>query len=47
MSETTRIGSHLLSLSDASEKLGFRSIGVRINIDKLKEACRLSGFRTL
>lgn len=35
-SATTREGSSLLSLSDASEKLGFRSLGVQISFDNLK-----------
>lgn len=38
ISETTRSGSNLFSLSDAAEEIGFRSIGVRINLNKLKEA---------
>ncbi|WP_442845042.1 peptidase domain-containing ABC transporter [Leeuwenhoekiella sp. H156] len=38
ISETTRSGSNLLSLSEAAEQIGFRSIGVRINLEKLKEA---------
>ena len=31
LSETTREGSSLKTISDASEKLGFRSLGVKIN----------------
>lgn len=38
LSETTRSGSNLLFLSNTAEKIGFRSIGVRINLEKLKEA---------
>ncbi len=38
ISETTRSGSNLLSFSEAAEQIGFRSIGVRINLEKLKEA---------
>lgn len=38
LSETTRGGSSLLGLSEAAEKLGFRSLGVKINLKKLKEA---------
>ncbi len=38
LSETTRAGSSLLGLSDAAEKLGFRSLGVQITLDKLEEA---------
>ncbi|GFZ79619.1 ABC transporter ATP-binding protein [Aquaticitalea lipolytica] len=37
LSETTRSGSNLLALSDASEEVGFRSLGVKINLEKLKE----------
>jgi ATP-binding cassette, subfamily B, bacterial len=36
-SETTREGSNLMCLSDAAEKIGFRSIGVKINLQKLDE----------
>ncbi|SMC90980.1 peptidase domain-containing ABC transporter [Moheibacter sediminis] len=35
LSETTREGSSLLGLSDAAEKLGFRTLGVRINFETL------------
>lgn len=35
--ETTRDGSTLLAMSDAAESIGFRSLGVSINIQKLKE----------
>lgn len=38
LSETTRVGSSLLGLSEASEKLGFRSLGVKIDLKKLLEA---------
>ncbi len=37
-SETTRVGSSLLGLSDAAEQIGFRSLGVKINLEKLQEA---------
>lgn len=37
-SETTREGSNLLFLSDAAEKIGFRTLGVKLNLDKLSEA---------
>ena len=37
LSETTRLGSSLQNLSDCAEKIGFRTLGVRIDIDKLKE----------
>ena len=36
-SETTREGSNLLSISDAAEKIGFRTIGVKISATKLQE----------
>lgn len=38
LSETTREGSNLLSLSEAAENLGFRTLGVKISLEKLKEA---------
>jgi|SRR5690554_2991668 len=38
LSETTRTGSSLLGLSDASEKLGFRSLGIKVNLENLLEA---------
>lgn len=38
ISETTREGSNLLFLSDAAEKLGFRSLGVKLNLERLQEA---------
>ncbi len=37
-SETTREGSNLLFLSDAAEKIGFRTLAVKLNIKSLKEA---------
>lgn len=37
-SETTRDGSNLLMLSDAAEKIGFRSLGVKVSLKKLEEA---------
>ena len=37
LSETTREGSSMHGLSEAAEKLGFRSLGVRINFNTLKE----------
>ncbi|TXD49768.1 peptidase domain-containing ABC transporter [Polaribacter sp. IC073] len=36
--ETTRTGSSLLGLSEAAEKLGLRSLGVKISLEKLLEA---------
>jgi ATP-binding cassette subfamily B protein len=37
LSETTRGGSNLMSLSDAAEKIGFRSLGVKTDLKKLEE----------
>ncbi|MCD0474473.1 peptidase domain-containing ABC transporter [Flavobacterium sp. EDS] len=37
-SETTREGSNLLFLSDAAEKIGFRTLGVKLNVQSLEEA---------
>ncbi|OXB01998.1 ABC transporter ATP-binding protein [Flavobacterium plurextorum] len=37
-SETTREGSNLLFLSDAAEKIGFRTLGVKLNAERLEEA---------
>lgn len=36
ISETTRDGSSLLGLSDAAEKIGFKTLGVKINFNTLK-----------
>lgn len=41
LSETTREGSSLKTISDASEKLGFRSLGVKIDFNKLKSEAPL------
>ncbi|WP_300434149.1 peptidase domain-containing ABC transporter [Christiangramia sp.] len=38
LSETTREGSSLLSLSDTSEKIGFRTLGVKLSTSTLNEA---------
>ncbi len=38
LSETTREGSSLLGLSEAVEKIGFRSLGVKLSFNKLIEA---------
>lgn len=38
LSETTREGSNLLTLSDAAEKIGFKTLGVKISLEKLLEA---------
>lgn len=37
-SQTTREGSNLLFLSDAAEKVGFRTLGVKLSAKKLEEA---------
>ncbi|MFC0777743.1 peptidase domain-containing ABC transporter [Flavobacterium sp. HJSW_4] len=37
-SETTREGSNLLFLSDAAEKIGFRTLGVKLSIKRIEEA---------
>lgn len=34
LTETTREGSNLLNLSDAAEKMGFRSLGIKIDLEK-------------
>jgi ATP-binding cassette, subfamily B, bacterial len=36
-SETTRDGSNLLMLSDAAEKIGFRTVGAKLSAEKLEE----------
>lgn len=38
LSETTREGSNLLLLSDAAERVGFRTLGVKLSAEKLEEA---------
>ncbi|MGS2762889.1 peptidase domain-containing ABC transporter [Sinomicrobium sp. M5D2P9] len=38
LSETTRAGSNLLKLSDAAEAIGFKTIGAKLNFNKLKQA---------
>lgn len=38
LSETTRLGSNLLALSNAAEQIGFRSLGVKIDLLSLKDA---------
>lgn len=38
LSETTRVGSNLLKLSEAAEAIGFKTLGVKFNFTKLKEA---------
>ena len=38
LSETTRSGSSLTGLSNAVKKVGFKSLGVKISLEKLKEA---------
>jgi ATP-binding cassette subfamily B protein len=37
-SETTRDGSNLLFLSDAAERIGFRSLGAKLSLEQLREA---------
>lgn len=37
-SETTREGSNLLFLSDAAEKIGFRTLGVKLSVNRIEEA---------
>ncbi|MBQ0740101.1 peptidase domain-containing ABC transporter, partial [Aquimarina celericrescens] len=37
LSETTREGSSLLGLSEAVEEIGFRSLGVKLSLQKLDE----------
>jgi len=37
-SETTREGSNLLFLSDAAEKIGFRTLGVKLSVQRIEEA---------
>jgi len=41
LSETTREGSSLRNIADTSEKIGFRSLGVKINFKKLLEEAPL------
>ena len=38
LSETTRVGSSLLGLSEAGEDLGFRSLGIKVDLQRLLEA---------
>jgi ATP-binding cassette subfamily B protein len=38
LSETTRKGSSLMSISDAAETIGFKTLGIKINLKKLEEA---------
>lgn len=37
LSETTREGSDLQNIADAAEQIGFRTLGVKIDFNKLKE----------
>jgi ATP-binding cassette subfamily B protein len=37
LSETTRAGSNLQKLSSAADNIGLRSLGVKINLRKLRE----------
>ncbi len=36
-SETTREGSNMMTLSDGAEKFGFRTLGVKLSVEKLEE----------
>ncbi|MEO5776228.1 MAG: peptidase domain-containing ABC transporter [Flavobacterium sp.] len=38
LSETTRKGSSLMNISDAAETIGFKTLGIKINLNKLLEA---------
>lgn len=38
LSETTREGSNLFALSEAAECIGFRTLGIKVNLEKLEEA---------
>jgi ATP-binding cassette subfamily B protein len=38
LAETTRQGSNLLSLSEAAENIGFRTLGIKASLEKLQEA---------
>lgn len=38
LSETTRAGSSLMGLSEAVETVGFKSLGVKLSLEKLREA---------
>ncbi|WP_299212461.1 peptidase domain-containing ABC transporter [uncultured Dokdonia sp.] len=38
LSETTRAGSHLIGISEAAEKIGFRTLGVKITLEDLRDA---------
>lgn len=38
LSETTRVGSNLLKLSEAAESIGFKSLRVKINYEQLEES---------
>ncbi len=41
LSETTRSGSSLQGIADAAEKIGFRTLGVKINFQKPQEEAPL------
>ncbi|MEP0264552.1 peptidase domain-containing ABC transporter [Dokdonia sp.] len=38
LSETTRAGSHLIGMSEAAERIGFRTLGVKITLEDLRDA---------
>lgn len=37
LTQTTRLGSNLLNISNAAEKIGFKTLGVKINFNNLRE----------
>jgi ATP-binding cassette subfamily B protein len=41
LSDTTRAGSNLQKISEASEKIGFKSLGVKIDFENLKKSAPL------
>ena len=41
LSETTREGSNLKSISDSAEKIGFRSLGIKVDFNKFKSKAPL------
>ncbi len=41
LSETTREGSSLKTISNAAEKIGFRTLGVKVNFEKLQKEAPL------
>jgi ATP-binding cassette subfamily B protein len=45
LTETTREGSSLFGISDAAERIGFRTLGVKINFKSLKDEVPLPRSR--